>query len=160
MNVAVTLGYLKKPQARLVKIWAIFRKRKYLNTKENGDNFSLILVYLILVIDIESVPVKGGKFLKILWYCVGEKRFKADVSSVSPSSSPPLLRQLWTSLRWPIYVINSVDNTNLPDYRVNFVCMFMSTGFRLDYWQFSNLKNRMGSTPNNFSRLVNVTSNL
>ena len=49
------------------------------------------------------------------------KSLKAGVPSVSPSSERMakgwcLKRQLWNSLRWPIYVINSVDNTELPCY--------------------------------------------
>ena len=36
--------------------------------------------------------------------------YKADVSSVSPSS------ELYNSLRWPIYIFNLVDITKLPCY--------------------------------------------
>ena len=47
------------------------------------------------------------------------KSFKADVSSISPSSialtkDQRSKRQLLNSLRWPIYVVNSVDNAQLP----------------------------------------------
>ena len=47
------------------------------------------------------------------------KSFKADVSSVSPSSErltkgERSKRQPLNSLRWSIYVFNSVDNTELP----------------------------------------------
>ena len=80
---------------------------------------------------------KGGKFLKKLWCCIGGrvmyyqlswkdklatvKSLKADVFSVSPSSHTTHNSSnrsdeglmLWNSLRWPIYVINSVDSTKL-----------------------------------------------
>ena len=80
---------------------------------------------------------KEGKFLKKPWCCIGGrvmyyqlswkgklatvKSLKADVFSVSPSSHTTHNSSnrsdeglmLWNSLRWPIYVINSVDNTKL-----------------------------------------------
>ena len=47
------------------------------------------------------------------------KSLKADVLSISPLSialGKGLKHQLLDSLWWPIYIINSVDNTNLPCY--------------------------------------------
>ena len=46
---------------------------------------------------------KEGKFLKKLWCCVGGRVRKTVYSSIELSS-----------LRWPIYVINSVDHSKLP----------------------------------------------
>ena len=55
-----------------------------------------------------------------------KRSVKSDVSSVIPSSvlcqganaetSKTSKRQLWNSLHWPIYVINTVDDTKLPSY--------------------------------------------
>ena len=43
------------------------------------------------------------------------KSFKADILSISPSDKGLTLKTSW----WPIYVINSVDNSKIPSYRIN-----------------------------------------
>ena len=47
--------------------------------------------------------LKGGKFLKKLWCCVGGLRRRANARNVS----------FRISLRWPIHIINPVDKTKL-----------------------------------------------
>ena len=51
-------------------------------------------------VQIELLQVKGGKFLKKLWYCVGRKATLRNISFTN-------------SLRWLIYVINTVDKTKV-----------------------------------------------
>ena len=52
---------------------------------------------------------KGGKFLKKLWCCLGGKVYAERWTEGQRSK-----RQSFNSLRWPIYVLNSVDHVKLP----------------------------------------------
>ena len=56
----------------------------------------------------------------------GNLRVKADILSISPMSEPMAKGwyskcQLWNFLQWPIYAINSVDNTKLPYFAFTLV---------------------------------------
>ena len=67
--------------------------------------------------DQSDKSLQGNWFGIISWIDnVNWPSFKADVSSVSPSSQQKTKRHLWNSLRWPIYVIDSVDITKLHCY--------------------------------------------
>ena len=55
-------------------------------------------------VQIELLQVKRGKFLKKLWYCVGRKATPRNISFTN-------------SLRWLIYIINTVDKTKVSCFR-------------------------------------------
>ena len=77
------------------------------------------MVRLLLLLDVFS-SFFGGNLVLTDDKLATVKSLKANVSNVSPSSIAPTNArspaQLLNSLRWPIYAINSVDDTKLPCY--------------------------------------------
>ena len=90
------------------------------------NRLTIIIFYLELPSNpggsaVSAVLPTTQTFIKIIWLWLSWKcklatvtSYKADVSSVSPSSERRAKRQLFNSLRWPIYILNLVDIAKLP----------------------------------------------